>query len=166
MDRWNNCCGSRQKNGYFTVMLTIKVDLLPPAPPPYGQLCFIFIFFTFNLRIWLYVLWKGFYPIKKSFVSNYKNYHSSILLAAALSQNGWLALWKRCKENERCIFETLHSEIKCVLSIKQANLNEKVGQNFHLCLWPGPRELALADYPAVSLRFVYSKVKQLSWAIN
>ena len=27
--------------------------------------------------------------------------------------------------HEKCIFETLHNEIKCVLSVKESNFNEK-----------------------------------------
>ena len=42
----------------------------------------------------------------------YKNYHSSLVLATALSQNGWIAEKQRRKVNEKCIFETPHSESK------------------------------------------------------
>ena len=47
----------------------------------------------------------------------------------------------RQKGHEKCIFETLHNEMKCVLSIKEPNFNEKMGQNFHICLWSGPTGL-------------------------
>ena len=33
--------------------------------------------------------------------------------------------------HEKCIFETPHKEIKCVLSNKESNFNGKMGQNFH-----------------------------------
>ena len=32
-----------------------------------------------------------------------------------------------------CIFETLHNNIKCALSIKESNFNEEIDQNFHIC---------------------------------
>ena len=55
---------------------------------------------------------------KKSFLSNYKNYHSSFLIARCCSvTNGGIAVY----------------------SIKEANFNEKMGQNFHVCLWSGLR---------------------------
>ena len=38
-------------------------------------------------------------------------------------------------------FEPLHNEIKCVLSIKESNFNEKMGQNFHISLRSGPMGL-------------------------
>ena len=38
------------------------------------------------------------------------------------------------KGHEKCIFETPHNEIKCVLSVKESNFNEKKDQNFHICL--------------------------------
>ena len=34
--------------------------------------------------------------------------------------------------NEKCIFETLHNEVKCVLSVKESNFNEKKDQNSHI----------------------------------
>ena len=37
----------------------------------------------------------------------------------------------------KCIFETVHNQIKCVLSVKESNFNEN-NQNFHICLWSGP----------------------------
>ena len=42
----------------------------------------------------------------------YKNHHSSLLLATALSQNGRIAEKQRRKVNEKCFFETPHSESK------------------------------------------------------
>ena len=33
--------------------------------------------------------------------------------------------------------------MKCVLSIKEANFNEKMGSNFHICLGSGPRGLTV-----------------------
>ena len=59
------------------------------------------------------------------FEKKYRNYHSSILLAAALSSNSRIAVQKRRKDNEKCTFDHLHNEMKYVLSIKEANFNEK-----------------------------------------
>ena len=42
---------------------------------------------------------------------------------------------------KNAIFETPHNEIKCILSIKESNLNKKKGQNFHICSRSEPREL-------------------------
>ena len=39
------------------------------------------------------------------------------------------SFWQPRKGHEKCIFETLHNEIKCVLSIKESNFNEKMDQN-------------------------------------
>ena len=38
-------------------------------------------------------------------------------------------------------FESPHNEMKCVLSIKDSNFNEKMGQNFHICSQAEPRGL-------------------------
>ena len=35
------------------------------------------------------------------------------------------SFWQPRKGHEKCIFETLHNEIKCVLSVKESNFNEK-----------------------------------------
>ena len=51
------------------------------------------------------------------------------------------SFWQPQKGYEKCIFETLHDEIKCVLSTKESNFNEKMGQNFYICLRSGPRGL-------------------------
>ena len=41
--------------------------------------------------------------------------------------------------SEKCNFENLHYEIKCVLSITESNFNnKKMEQNFHICLRSGP----------------------------
>ena len=37
------------------------------------------------------------------------------------------------------VFVTTHNEMKCDLSIKESNLNAKLGQNFHISLRPGLR---------------------------
>ena len=47
--------GRRQKNGYFTVRLTVSVDLPPPVR--------IFLVCV-DLRLWLYVFWNRFSAIK------------------------------------------------------------------------------------------------------
>ena len=41
----------------------------------------------------------------------------------------------------KCIFETPHNEIKCVLIVKESNFNEKKDPNFHICIWSEPRGL-------------------------
>ena len=43
--------------------------------------------------------------------------------------------------HEKCIFDTLHNEIKCVLIVKESNFNEKKDPNFHICIWSEPRGL-------------------------
>ena len=52
----------------------------------------------------------------------------------------WIIIYKRPvpphdhlrpqKGHEKCIFETLHNEIRCVLSVKESNFNEKNGSKF------------------------------------
>ena len=68
------------------------------------------------------------------------------LTDAALSQNVRIAVYQRQeKVHEKCIFETPHNGIKCVLSMKESNFNEKMDRNFHFCLRSGPR--GLTPYP-------------------
>ena len=47
--------------------------------------------------------------------------------------------------HEKCIFETLHNEMQCILSVKESNFNEKKNQNFHICLRSGPTGLTLTS---------------------
>ena len=51
--------------------------------------------------------------------------NSSYLFAAALSQNGKIAVQWRRKGHEKCICESPHNEIKCVLSILESYSIEK-----------------------------------------
>ena len=62
---------SSKKRGYFTVRLTVSVD----PPPLYGQFFCDFFWCSFDLLLWLYVFWNGFYTRKKKFSSNYKYPH-------------------------------------------------------------------------------------------
>ena len=48
--------------------------------------------------------------------------------------------WQPRQGRENCIFETLYNEKRCVLSVKESNINEK-NQNFHICLRSGPTGL-------------------------
>ena len=48
--------------------------------------------------------------------------------------------WQPRQGRENCIFETLYNEKRCVLSVKESNINEK-NQKFHICLRSGPRWL-------------------------
>ena len=50
----------------------------------------------------------------------------------------------RWKGQEKCIFETPHNKIKSALNIEESNFNEKLDQNFNICLWSGPRGLTPA----------------------
>ena len=43
------------------------------------------------------------------------------------------------EDMKNCIFEIPHGDIKCVLSIKGSNFNEKKDQHFHIYLRSGPR---------------------------
>ena len=76
----------QEKNGYFTVRLTVSV-YPPPPPKPHHHPRLRSAFREFFLVC---------YTRKKSFSSNSKNHHSFLLLAAALSENGRIALrtWK------------------------------------------------------------------------
>ena len=38
------------------------------------------------------------------------------------------SFWQLQKGHEKCIFETLHNEIKCVLSVKESNFNENIAR--------------------------------------
>ena len=46
----------------------------------------------------------------------------SEIAQAALIVDGYF--WT-CKGSKKCIFETPYNEIKCVLSVKESNFNEK-----------------------------------------
>ena len=59
--------------------------------------------------------------------------NSSLLFAAALSLNGRIPVMGRRNGREKSIFCTPHNEIKCVLSIKESNINGTMGQSFHIC---------------------------------
>ena len=61
------------------------------------------------------------------------------------------SFWQPQKGHEKCIFETLHNVIKCVLSVTESNFNEKKDQNFHICLRSGPRWLTPPPPFTVSL---------------
>ena len=55
-----------KKNGYFTVRLTVSVY---PPPPPYSQLFVsFFCVCTFDLILWFYVFWNGYYTRKVTFI--------------------------------------------------------------------------------------------------
>ena len=141
------------KGGYFSVSLT--VSNLPPPP----------LHCSFDLTLWVKVFWKRFCTRKRQLSSNYWNpqflllmlqpSRSSFARGRPLRMTIWKrtvpldhhlqeagpSLWQPQKRHEKCIFETLHNETKCVLSVKESNFNEKKDQNFHICLWSGLRWL-------------------------
>ena len=43
--------------------------------------------------------------------------------------------WQPQNGHDKCVFETLHNEIKCVLRVKESNFNEKKDQNSHIVIW-------------------------------
>ena len=49
--------------------------------------------------------------------------NSSLLFAAARSQNHGTAVYRRRFRHEKCIFEAPHNEIRCVLGIKESKFN-------------------------------------------
>ena len=54
-------------------------------------------------------------------------------LSFAKGRSLWIIICKRPAphfDNHKCIFETLHTEIKCVLSVKESNFNEKKRSKF------------------------------------
>ena len=74
---------------------------------------------------------------KSNFHPNTRIPNSSASTAAALSKSGWMSVSERHKElqdilqgHEKCIFETPHNDIKCVLSIIESYSIEKNGSKF------------------------------------
>ena len=61
----------------------------------------------------------------------------SEIAQAALIVDGYF--WN--SGHEQSIFETPHNEMKCVMSVKESNFNEKKDQNVHICSRSGPRWL-------------------------
>ena len=55
------------------------------------------------------------------------------------------SFWQSRKGYERCIFETLHNEIKCVW-VSKYQISMKKDQNFRICLRSGPRWLTPPPY--------------------
>ena len=64
------------------------------------------------------------------------------------------SFWQPRKEHEKSIFETLHNEIKCVLSVKESNFNEK-NQTFHICLRSGPRWLTPPHTASLTVKYPF-----------
>ena len=65
------------------------------------------------------------------------------------------SFWQPRKGHEKCIFEALHNDIKCVLSIKESKRIKKNDRNFHICLRSGPRGLTPSHPLLVSLTVKY-----------
>ena len=109
--------GRGVKKWYFTVSA-------PPPPPPliYGQF-FVIVWCSFDLILWLYVFWIRFYTQEKV------NFHPTTAIPNSSSyccgppddhlQETGPSFWQPQKGHEKCIFETLHNEIICVLSVKE-----------------------------------------------
>ena len=76
-----------KKNGQFTVRLTVSIY----PRPPYGQLFVIFLGVLLTLYYDYMCSEMDFTP-EKSFSSNYKNSQLLLSAAAALSQNGQIAV--------------------------------------------------------------------------
>ena len=90
-----------------------------------------FFLWAFNIRLWFNVFWNEFNTRKGNFHITIRITNSSLQLAPVLSQNGRIAVWwQRQKGHEKCISETPHNEMKCVLSFKESNFNARIGQHF------------------------------------
>ena len=106
-----------------------------------------FFLCAFNIRLWFNVFWNEFYARKGHFHTTIRITNSSLQLDAALSQNGQIAVWwQRQKGHEKCISETPHKEIQCVLSTKESNFNARIGQHFQIQFSPLTASLAV-KYP-------------------
>ena len=62
---------------------------------------------------------------RKSFSSNFLNPQFFLTVHCSCHGQSRIAVKWRRKGHEKCIFETPHNEIKCVLSIKELNFNDK-----------------------------------------
>ena len=85
------------KNGHFTVRLTVSVE------PPHLTVSFLWFF------------WVVFWPqIMSICVLKWILYKKRAIF--------WMII---CKRQEKYIVETLHNEIKCVLSVEESKFNER-----------------------------------------
>ena len=97
-----------------------QADCKRSPPPPYGQLCEFFLC-SFDHILWSYMFWNGFYTRKVNFhaTNGIPNSSSDCCCPPdAHLQEAGPSFWQLRKGHEKCIFETLHNEIKCVLSSK------------------------------------------------
>ena len=84
---------------------------------------------------------------EKDFTQEKSHFHPTSLIPDPSSCHGygWIAEKWRRKGHEKCIFETPHNEIKCVLSIKELNFNDKRIKIFTSGLTPPPLTISLAE---------------------
>ena len=116
--------GSHKKTKILgQVRLTVSVDLPPP-----GQ---FFVIFSGILLTWCY----DYMCSETDFTQEKVNFHATSGIPNSSSycccppddhlQEAGPSFWQPRKGHEKCIFETLQNEIKCVLSVKESNFNKK-----------------------------------------
>ena len=118
--------------------------LFTPVPtPPYGQVFVIFFVFFWPYIMVMCVL-KRILHKKKSIFLQVLESRIPPLTAAARRMTICKRPAPHFDHHEKCIFETLHNEMKCVLSVKESNFNEKKIKIFTFAYgqgwggWPPP----------------------------
>ena len=119
---------------------------------------------------------------KKSTSMHYLNPQFLLLLLLPSGdhlQKAGPSFWQPRKGQEKCIFEILHIEIKCVLSVKESNFNEKRIKIFTFAYsqgqggWPSPplypdeqrRNIGIIWNPELFKSF-FSSSAYLQWAAD
>ena len=146
---------------------TENVNFEPITRGLYGQLFVIFFWCSFDLILWLYVFWYGFYTRKSQFSCNYWN--PPPLTAAALQMIICKRQAPHSDNHERAWkthFWDLSQWDKCVLSVKESNYTEKKIKIFTFVYgqgrggWPPP---PLTVSPTVKYPFFYDSPNIINW---
>ena len=145
---------------FFSVRLTVRVDHSPLSP----TVSLLWFFWCkFDLKLWLYVLWNGFYTRKNSFSSNSPLLlllcHKTIGSSTVEAYFYWTSL--QSTSAWKCIFETVHNEN--YISVL------KKGQHFHICLWMNPLLVLTASLtvkrPFFTVLLSYRQING-NWLLN
>ena len=79
----------------------------------------IFLLCVLYLILWLYVFWNKKHKKKEVFIQLLESPISSNSPSEWSFARGRPSFWQPRKGHEKGIFETLHNEMKCVLSVKE-----------------------------------------------
>ena len=89
------------------------------TPPPLRPAFRDFLLCVLYLILWLYVFGNKKHKKKEVFIQLLESPISSNSPSEWSFARGRPSFWQPRKGHEKCIFETLHNEMKCVLSVKE-----------------------------------------------